>query len=417
MSSKPAFHSPPNCRYCAKKLTVKFLDLGFAPPSNAYLSAAALSEPELHYPLRLFVCDGCWLVQTQDFARAGDLFQADYAYFSSISSSWLKHASEYVNMVIERFQLDKSSYVLELASNDGYLLKNFVEVSIPCLGIEPTNAAAEAATSLGVETLTEFFSEASAKELILSRPAADLVVGNNVFAHVPDVLDFAKGIAVVLNENGVVTLEFPHFLRLLTGKQFDTVYHEHFSYLSLTNVEKIFADAGLRIFDVEELPTHGGSLRVFGCLSAAAHEKTAAVAQIIEAERRNGLQTVDAYTGFQSHANAIKFDLLKFLLDAKRSNKEVVGYGAAAKGNTLLNFAGVGADLISTVCDAAPSKQGKYLPGSHIYISAPSIIEELRPDYILVFPWNLFDEIRGQCSPVGSWTPRFVTAIPELRIV
>ena len=410
-------YSAPQCRYCTKQLTVKFLDLGFAPPANSYLSAEELNTPELHYPLRLFVCDRCWLVQTQDFARADELFRADYAYFSSVSSSWRKHASEYVSMMVERFQLDESSYVIELGSNDGYLLKNFVGLGIPCLGIEPTYAVAETARELGIETLTEFFGEAFAHDLIASRPVADLVVGNNVFAHVPDILDFAKGIAVVLKESGVATLEFPHLLRLIAEKQFDTVYHEHFSYLSLTSVQKIFAHAGLRIFDVESLPTHGGSLRVFGCLSDASHAQTASVLEVIEAERRNGLQTVDAYTGFQSQVNAIKFELLQFLLDAKGTNKQVVGYGAAAKDNTLLNFAGIGTDLIATVCDAAPSKQGKYLPGSHIYISAPSIIEELKPDYLLVFPWNLIDEIQDQCSNIRSWNAKFVTAIPELRII
>lgn len=356
-------------------------------------------------------------MQTQDFARAEELFPPDYAYLSSISTSWREHASEYVKMMVERLRLDESNYVVELGSNDGYLLRNFVDLDIPCLGIEPTNAAADAAKNIGVETVTEFFGEDFAKRLIVSGPPADLVIGNNVFAHVPDVLDFAKGIAVVLNENGVVTLEFPHVLRLIVEKQFDTVYHEHFSYLSLMSATKILAAAGLRIFDVEELPTHGGSLRVFGCLTDASYEEAASVAQLIEIERKNGLQTVDAYTGFQSQVNAIKFELLEFLLEAKGSNKEVVGYGAAAKGNTLLNFAGVKADMIATVCDAAPSKQGKYLPGSHIYISAPSKIDALKPDYLLVLPWNLIDEIKGQCAHIRSWNSKFVTAIPELRII
>lgn len=406
----------PQCRHCSAQLKTKFLDLGFAPPSNAYLTADKLNEPELHYPLRLFVCESCWLVQTEDFAGRDDLFTPDYAYFSSVSSGWLNHATEYVSMIVDRLQLDQSSHVLELASNDGYLLKNFVELGIPCLGIEPTHATAAAARELGVETITEFFGEDFSKELRLSRTGADLVIGNNVFAHVPDILDFAKGIAVALNENGVVTLEFPHLLRLIEGTQFDTVYHEHFSYLSLTGVGSIFSNAGLRIFDVEELPTHGGSLRVYGCLKNATHEESEAVLRINEAERRKGLQTVDAYSDFQGQVNAIKFEFLQFLLGAKQDNKSVIGYGAAAKGNTLLNFSGVKADLIATVCDAAPSKQGKYLPGSHIPISNPSIINDLKPDYLLVFPWNLIVEIQSKYSDIRSWNSKFVTAIPKIRI-
>ncbi len=406
----------PQCRHCSKQLTVKFLDLGFAPPSNAYLSVQALDEPELYYPLRLYVCEGCWLVQTQDFARANELFSADYAYFSSVSSGWLKHAGDYSRMIVDRLQLSSSNHVIEVASNDGYLLRNFIDLGIPCLGIEPTESTAAAARKLGVETITEFFGEEFARGLAQSRGGADLLIGNNVFAHVPDILDFAKGIATTLNENGVVTLEFPHLLKLIDGMQFDTVYHEHFSYLSLTSVQLIFANAGLRIFDVDELATHGGSLRIYGCLPDASHVETPAIGRIIETERRCGLQSIDAYTGFQSRVDTIKFEFLQFLLDAKRANKTIVGYGAAAKGNTLLNFAGVKADLISTICDAAPSKQGMYLPGNHIFISPPSVIEELKPDYLLVFPWNIVDEIQQRCAYIREWDSKFVTAIPEIRV-
>jgi len=404
------------CRHCSTKLSIEFLDLGFAPPSNSYLTADKLHEPELHYPLRLFVCENCWLVQTEDFAHPSELFSPDYAYFSSVSSSWQKHAAEYVNMIVERLQLDPSSHVLEIASNDGYLLKNFVTLGIPCLGVEPTHATAAEARKLGVETIAEFFGEKFSKKLRQSKPGADLVIGNNVFAHVPDILDFAKGIAVALNENGVVTLEFPHLLRLIEGRQFDTVYHEHFSYLSLASVGNIFSSAGLRIFDAEELPTHGGSLRVYGCLKSASHNESVAVARILEEESSKGLQTVSAYRGFQEKADAIKFELLRFLLDAKRDGKTVIGYGAAAKGSTLLNFSGIKDDLIAAVCDAAPSKQGKYLPGSHIYISDPSIIDDVRPDYLLVFPWNLIEEVQSKCSNIRDWNSKFVTAIPEIRI-
>jgi len=411
-----ASRATPQCRHCSTLLNTEFLDLGFAPPSNSYLTADRLHEPELHYPLRLFVCESCWLVQTEDFAHPSELFSPDYAYFSSVSSSWQEHAAAYVNMIVERLRLNPSSHVLELASNDGYLLKNFVGLGIPCLGVEPTHATATAARKLGVETITEFFGEKFAENLRQTRPGADLVIGNNVFAHVPDILDFAKGIAVALSNDGVVTLEFPHLLRLIEGRQFDTVYHEHFSYLSLTSVGSIFSSAGLRIFDTEELPTHGGSLRVYGCLKNAPHSESVAVSNIIAEEKNMGLQTISAYRGFQEKADAIKFELLQFLLDAKREGKTVVGYGAAAKGNTLLNFSGIKGDLIAAVCDAAPSKQGKYLPGSHIYISDPSIIDDIRPDYLLVFPWNLIEEVQSKYSKIRDWDSKFVTAIPEIRI-
>lgn len=416
MNANVESRTTPQCRHCSAPLNTRFLDLGFAPPSNAYLTVDQLDETEICYPLRLFVCENCWLVQTEDFARPDELFQSDYAYFSSVSSGWQKHAAEYVDMIVDRLKLDRSSHVLEIASNDGYLLKNFVNLGIPCLGIEPTLATAEAARNLGVETITEFFGQTLARELLRTRKGADLVIGNNVFAHVPDILDFTKGIAVVLNENGVVTLEFPHILRLIEGKQFDTVYHEHFSYLGLTSVGSIFSSAGLRVFDVEELTTHGGSLRIYGCLENASHEESAGVALLVETEKRKGLQSVRAYQEFQEQATAIKLELVRFLTDAKREGKTVVGYGAAAKGNTLLNFSGIKSDLITAVCDAAPSKQGKYLPGSHIPIVNPSAIDDLKPNYLLVFPWNLIEEIQSKFTHIRSWDSKFVTAIPELRI-
>ena len=404
------------CRHCRSPLRLKFLDLGFSPPSNAYLNAADLNAPEVYYPLRLFVCTACWLVQTQDFARADELFRDDYAYFSSVSTSWQRHAKDYVDMIVARQGLDSSSFVIELASNDGYLLRHFVERRIPCLGIEPTLATAQAARDLGVETLTEFFTESLGEDIRQRKSPADLVVGNNVFAHVPDILDFAQGIERVLSDDGIVTLEFPHLLELIANNQFDTVYHEHFSYLSLLSVSSIFANAGLRVFDVEKLTTHGGSLRVFGCKQHSAHETRPAVAALLETERQFGLADHAVYEGFQQQAVRIKHDLLTFLLSARSQGKKVIAYGAAAKGNTLLNYAGVGDDLLLGVCDAAPSKQGKFLPGSHLRIHPPAWIDEIRPDYVLVLPWNILAEIEAKLSHVRDWDARFVTAIPSIKV-
>lgn len=413
--SRPEAHEI-KCRHCHAPLHLKFLDLGFSPPSNDYLNPSDLDVLEVYYPLRLFVCEECWLVQTQDFARADELFRDDYAYFSSVSTSWQRHASDYVDMIVARQDLDSSSFVIELASNDGYLLKHFVKRDIPCLGVEPTLATAQAARELGVETLTEFFTESLAVDIRAQKSPADLVVGNNVFAHVPDILDFARGIARVLKDDGIVTLEFPHLLELIANNQFDTVYHEHFSYLSLLSVSSIFTNAGLRVFDVAKLPTHGGSLRVFGCLQQSTHESTATVAAMLEAERQFGLAARPVYERFQQQAIRIKHDLLDFLLKARSEGKRVVAYGAAAKGNTLLNYAGVRDDLLLGVCDAAPSKQGKYLPGSHLGIRPPAWIDEVKPDYILILPWNLLDEIETRLAHARAWGARFVTAIPAIKV-
>lgn len=404
------------CRHCREPLALKFLDLGFSPPSNDYLNPADLNVREIYYPLRLFVCEACWLVQTQDFAAADELFRDDYAYFSSVSTSWQRHAKDYVDMIVARQGLDGSNLVVEIASNDGYLLRHFVEREIPCLGIEPTMATAQAARDLGVETLTEFFTESFAGEIRQRKSAADLVVGNNVFAHVPDILDFARGIERILNDDGIVTLEFPHLLELIANNQFDTVYHEHFSYLSLLSVSSIFANAGLRVFDVSKLTTHGGSLRIFGCKQHSVHETTAAVAELLQTERRFGLAERAVYEGFQQQAIRIKHDLLEFLLSARAQGKKVVAYGAAAKGNTLLNYAGVRDDLLLGVCDAAPSKQGKYLPGSHLEIHPPAWIHEIKPDYVLVLPWNILDEIETRLAHVRDWGAHFVTAIPSIKV-
>jgi SAM-dependent methyltransferase len=408
--------SLPCCRHCGSALERVFLDLGYAPPSNAYLHPSALGAPELTFPLRLRVCDTCHLVQTEDFTEADKLFAPDYAYFSSTSKSWLDHAARYARMVTERFSLGKDSHVIEVASNDGYLLKNFVAAGIPCLGIEPTDGTAAAAEALGIPVLRQFFGEALGHRLAREGRQADLIAGNNVYAHVPDINDFTRGLAAALKPEGVVTLEFPHLMRLVEFRQFDTVYHEHFSYLSLVSVNRIFAAAGLRIFDVEELPTHGGSLRVYGCLTGASYATTEKAEAVFAEERARGMEEAAFYTGFQGSADTVKNEFLRFLIDARRDGRSVAGYGAAAKGNTLLNYAGVKPDLLPFICDAAKSKQGMLMPGSHIPILPPDALSERRPDYVLILPWNIADEVRRQLSPLADAGTKFVTAVPELRI-
>lgn len=405
-----------NCRHCKRPLTHKFIDLGFAPPSNAYLTETDLYRPEKYFPLRVMVCDACWLVQTEDYAQADELFSADYAYFSSTSASWLAHAARYAAKMIEMLNLDQNSFVLEIAANDGYLLKNFVAAGIPCLGIEPTASTAAPAEKLGIPILREFFGEALGKRLASEGKQADLIVGNNVYAHVPDINDFTRGLKAALKPGGTITLEFPHLMQLIEHCQFDTIYHEHFSYLSLYTVKRIFESAGLRVFDVEELPTHGGSLRVYGCHTEDERKETSAVATLLAAEHRRGLQTLTPYVSFQARAEGIKDDLLEFLIEQKRAGKKVAAYGAAAKGNTLLNFAGIKPDLLPFVCDAAPAKQGKYLPGSHIPIRAPSALMDFAPDYLLILPWNIADEVRAQNAALAERGTQFVTAVPRLTI-
>ena len=406
-----------NCRHCNAPLLHTFLDLGFAPPSNAYLTKDDLNRPELYLPLRVLVCDRCWLVQTEDFAQAEALFTADYAYFSSTSRSWLAHAKRYSEDVITQLGLSSESYVVEIASNDGYLLKNFVAVGIPCLGIEPTTKTAHAAERLGVPVIREFFGEKLAKKLAEEGKNADLVIGNNVFAHVPDINDFTKGLKALLKPGGTITLEFPHLMRMIEGVQFDTVYHEHFSYLSLFTVSKIFARFRLRIWRVDELPTHGGSLRIYGCHESDSRATDASVDVVLKEESSRGLQSIENYAKFQAYADQIKSDLLAFLIEKKREGKMVIAYGAAAKGNTLLNYAGVKPDLLPFICDAAPSKQGRFLPGSHIPIVSPSVInEQNRPDFIFILPWNLIAEIKENYSWLSFSGTRFVTAVPRLEL-
>lgn len=406
-----------NCRHCAHPLRHVFLDLGFAPPSNAYLSAADLKAPESYFPLKLFVCEQCWLVQTEDYSRADELFRADYAYFSSISKSWLDHAARYVEKVASRFALGPQSHVIEVASNDGYLLKNFVAAGTPCLGIEPTDSTAKAAEALGIPVRREFFGKQLAERLVAEGRAADLVIGNNVYAHVPDINDFTAGLEAVLKPGGTVTLEFPHLLNMIGQSQFDTVYHEHYSYLSLYTVSRIFAKAGLRVWDVEQLPTHGGSLRIYGCRMHDSRETLASVSDLLQLEKAGGLQQLSVYDSFQRQADAVKNDLLAFLLEQKKAGRKVVGYGAAAKGNTLLNYAGVKPDLLPAVCDAAPSKQGMFLPGSHIPVLPPAAIGELLPDIILILPWNIATEVTAQLAHAREWGGSFAVAVPNMRIL
>jgi SAM-dependent methyltransferase len=403
-----------NCRHCGTPLTHTFVDLGFAPPSNAYLTEADLSKPEKYYPLKVKVCDHCWLVQTEDYADADELFSADYAYFSSTSTGWLAHAKRYAEQMTQQLGLNANSFVIEVASNDGYLLKNFVEAGIPCLGIEPTASTAEAAEKLGIPVLREFFGEALGQQLAQQGKQADLIAGNNVYAHVPDINDFTKGLKAALKPGGTITLEFPHLMRLIEDAQFDTIYHEHFSYLSLFTVSQIYASAGLRVWHVEELPTHGGSLRIFGCHADDARQTTDVVRRILQEEAERGMQTLGPYIEFQPRADMIKNDLLEFLIQQKKAGKTIAAYGAAAKGNTLLNYAGVKPDLLPFVCDAAAAKQNKFMPGSHIPILSPQAILDAKPDYVLILPWNIAEEVESQLSQELP-NAQFVTAVPALK--
>ena len=405
------------CRHCGAELRLQAIDLGAAPPSNAYLSAEQLDAPETTYPLRVMVCEQCWLVQTRDFAQAHELFSNDYAYFSSYSTSWLQHAERYVTDMVARFGLGREAHVVEVASNDGYLLQYVRALGIPCTGIEPTASTARAARDKGIETVEEFFGVQLASRLTAQGKQADLMAANNVLAHVPDINDFLRGFAMLLKPAGVATFEFPHLLRLIAENQFDTVYHEHYSYLSLTAVDRIFAANGLRVFDVEELPTHGGSLRVYAQRSSSTqYERSPRVADMLAREARAGLASAAAYRELQVRAEAVKDDFLSFLIDAKRSGKRVVGYGAAAKGNTLMNFAGCRRDLLPYVVDRNPAKQGKFMPGSRIPILGEDRIDEDRPDYVVILPWNLKSEVTAQLDRVRQWGCRFVTAVPSLEI-
>lgn len=406
-----------NCRGCGTRLSLPLIDLGTAPPSNAYLRAEQLAAAEAWVPLKVAVCEQCWLVQTEDYTRADALFDADYAYFSSYSSSWLAHARDYVAQMVERFGLNAQSRVVEIAANDGYLLQYVAERGIPCLGVEPTRSTAQAAREKGLEIREVFFGQQAAEALASEGWSADLVAANNVLAHVPDINDFLRGFATLLKGNGVATFEFPHLLCLMAEHQFDTLYHEHYSYLSLTAVNTLCQRNGLEIFDVTELPTHGGSLRVFAQRAGGPQARCSGVDDLLAIEAGVGVATAAFYNTLAPAAERIKHQLLRFLLQAKAEGKRVVGYGAAAKGNTLFNYAGVKPDLLAWVADANPHKQGKFLPGSRIPVVAPERLTIEQPDYVLVLPWNLLKEVSEQQAQVREWGGRFVIAVPELTVL
>jgi SAM-dependent methyltransferase len=405
------------CRFCDAPLRNLFVDLGMSPLCESYVPREKLDGPEAFYPLQVLVCHECLLVQLGQYVPAEEIF-TEYAYFSSYSDSWLAHARAYTGAMKERFSLGPDSLVIEVASNDGYLLQYFVEQGVPVLGIEPAANVAKVAVERGVPTLVEFFGRKLAHRLVAEGRQADLVAGNNVLAQVPDLNDFVAGLAAVLKPTGVLTLEFPHVARLIDGNQFDTIYHEHFSYFSLTTTQRIFEAHGLVLVDVEELPTHGGSLRVYGQRkNGAAVTPSAAVATLLERERCTGLAGVDGYAGFGPKVEETKWRLLEFLISAKRAGKRVVGYGAPGKGNTLLNFCGIRTDFLDFVVDRNPYKQGRFLPGTHIPILEPAALTAARPDYVLILPWNLKSEIVSQLSYIREWGGRCVVPIPTLEVV
>ena len=406
------------CRFCGSEARLPFVDLASAPPSNSYLTADQLDAPEVYFPLRVFVCESCWLVQADEYRRSNEIFDARYAYFSSFSSSWLQHCRNYVQTIIRRLSLGHNSFVVEVASNDGYLLQYFKEMGIPCLGVEPTASTAAAARDKGVETVEAFFGMDCARRLVADCGHADLMLGNNVLAHVPGINDFVEGFRIALKPHGTVTFEFPHLLNLIRLNQFDTIYHEHFSYLSFTAVRAILAAHGLTVYDVWELPTHGGSLRVF-----ARHEGNAALpvlpaVDILElAEVDAGLRSSAGFRGFQEKTDRIRSETLMFLHECRASGRRVAAYGAAAKGNTLLNYCGIkGNELIAYVVDRSPHKQGLFLPGSHIPIVAEERLRETRPDIVLILPWNLRDEIAAQLAYAREWGARLAVCVPSLEV-
>lgn len=409
--------TPMPCRLCGNPLSQKFIDLGGSPPSNAYLTPDKLSQPEITYPLRVMVCDSCWLVQTEDRVDFHELFTDTYAYLSSYSDSWLQHCRAYTSMAVERFGLDSRSHVVEVASNDGYLLQYFLSKGIPSLGIEPTRLAAEAATGNGVPTLIRFFEPGLAGELKSEGKEADLMIGNNVLAHVPDLNAFLTGFRILLKPVGTATFEFPHLLRLIEGLQFDTVYHEHFSYFSLHAVKTALERNGLELYDVEELTTHGGSLRIY-CqrIDSRPHPVGSAVKSILDEEERQGLLRTETYAAFQGRIDTIKSDLLEFLIKQKRIGKTVVGYGAAAKANTLLNFAGIRSDLLQFVVDRNPAKIGRFMPGNRIPIVSEKELVLSKPDFLLLLPWNLRTELVEQLGYVIDWGGQLVVASPRLSV-
>lgn len=406
------------CRFCGNELKHEFIDLVNSPLSNSYLTKEQLNEPEEFYPLKIYVCEKCFLVQIDEYKSSEEIFKEDYAYFSSYSRTNLIHAKEYVDMIANRLGLDKNSFVIEIASNDGYLLQYFKEKEIPCLGIEPASNTAKVAREKGIETIEEFFYEELAIKLASEGKKADLIVGINVLAHNPKIKSFVKGLKIALKDKGIVTMEFPHLMQLVSQNQFDTIYHEHFSYFSFSVVRKIFEEQGLELFDVEEIPTHGGSLRIY---AKHKEDKTKDILEgvytLLKKEDEAGMNNLDYYKNFQKKAEVVKYALLEFLVKQRINNKKVIAYGAAAKGNTLLNYCGIKKDLIKFVVDASPHKQGKFLPGSHIPIVAEEKIKEEKPDYVVVLPWNIQEEIMRQLNYIREWGGKFVIPVPSLRIV
>ena len=407
-----------NCRFCHNPLQHTFIDLGKSPIANDYLTSEQLNQKEKFYPLHTYVCEECLLVQLEEFESPDHIFgDGDYAYFSSYSESWLAHVKAYTDLMVEKFGFNNHSQIIEIASNDGYLLQYFQEKGIPVLGIEPAANTAEVAIAKGIPSLTKFFGIQTARELVAANQQADLLLGNNVLAHVPNINDFVAGMKIVLKPNGILTMEFPHLLQLIEHNQFDTIYHEHFSYLSFLSVEQIFAAHNLTLFDVEELPTHGGSLRIYGKHDHAAFPIISErVTQLKAKEISAGLNRLETYIFFEEKVKDTKFKLLKFLLTAKAEGKSIVGYGAPAKGNTLLNYCGVDKDLIDYTVDRNPHKQGLFLPGTHIPILHPEKIRETKPDYLLILPWNLKDEVMQQMSFISEWGGQFVVPIPEVTV-
>ncbi|HTF20570.1 MAG TPA: class I SAM-dependent methyltransferase [Chryseolinea sp.] len=406
------------CRFCSAPLSNKFVELINSPLSNSFLTIDQLNEPETYFPLTIYACSNCHLVQVDEYKKASEIFNNEYVYFSSYSTSWVAHARRYVESMISRFDYNQDSLVVEIASNDGYLLQHFNNVGVPVLGVEPTSNTARVAMEKGIPTMTEYFTADFARKLVELGKSADLVLGNNVLAHVPNINDFVEGLKIVLKPTGVVTMEFPHLLRLVEHCQFDTIYHEHYSYLSFTTVQKVFAAHGLELFDVEEQPTHGGSLRIFAKhFSDTTKIVSLSVGSMLRKEADAGMLTSEYYRTFQLHVNSIKNQFLKFLIECQENSRKVIGYGAAAKGNTLMNFAGIkGDDLIKFVVDAAPSKQGKFLPGSHIPVYDQRRIAEYKPDYVIIFPWNLKEEIMNQLSYISDWGGKFAVFIPKLEV-
>ena len=400
------------CRFCKNNLNDVFVDLINSPASNSYLTKEQLNEPEAFYPLKIFVCSICKLVQIDEYKKSDDIFDEDYAYFSSYSSSWLDHAKTYVDSMTKRLSLDKNSKVTEIASNDGYLLQYFKEKNIPCLGVEPTSNTAKAAKEKGIDVVQDFFGSSVAKKIEKS----DLILGKNVLAHVPDINDFVNGLKIALKTDGTITMEFPHLLNLIKENQFDTIYHEHFSYLSFYSVKQIFENQDLKLYDVEKFNTHGGSIRIYATHIESDIKISENVDNLLKEEKAFGLFDMDIYQGFQEKADKVKNDLLDFLLIAKKKNKKVIAYGAAAKGVTLLNYAGVKNDLVEFVVDKSPHKQNKYLPASHIPIISECNVKDFKPDYVLILPWNLKNEIMEQLSYIKEWEGKFVVAVPDLKV-